>query len=777
MKILKNSLNLINQESGDYLCIGNYISQYECLITILRFDQENGWDKLIINIDNEIIELNPSTISKYTYNVKTKTVLEFIDLDYLQKIPKVIIQTHESKIFKDLYHENAVSSLKLLNPEYDYVFFDNIQRREFIRNNFDLQTLEAYDILVPGAYKADLFRYCYLYKNGGCYFDYKIIGREPLRNIIKFEDECLLCVDYDRQNTLDRFQNCSQYLNSVIMTTSNNEKLLKVIHACVDNILNKQDLFYHLISTRGYTDILELTGPTLFYKVLRYDVSVQNLRFKHIIENNDESYYENFKIVDIDRRKLLFSKTYKTCYDENHYSILWQKKELFFKNKVNFFNLSIYVYPNNFANTFKFILEDNKIYTERTDSHDQWGLNLKIKIIDTYTSEEENIIIGRERMVDSGKLKVKIPNNVYFTTTFKPSILCLDNDNYNVISITKDLIYMIDDIRRDVPNVKIILNETRSDIDMTELKNNSTKVDFIILYTGTDSNYYCFDKNISNIYIALYISKILENKRFKYFKNLNSQDSVYTTLISSEHLYKYIRMCKKFMKSSTINDREFINFTNNYTDDNIIESYNNTLLKYNYILLKLNKIIYNSGEKLEGNIFYEHDSFGTYTISSEFENKRYNMFYYSKYAYDITEIGFNGGHSTFIYLISNPYSKIQLFDLGEHSYSRSCFEFLDREFPNRLSIVWGDSTKILPEFKSHIRYDLIHIDGGHTRFVAESDFYNCRELANEESLVIIDDTQCEPLLSLCEGFVNHNIVKKFPLKYSTPYHILVKYLF
>jgi mannosyltransferase OCH1-like enzyme len=776
MKILKNSIKVNEKCLGDYLCIGNYVSQYECLVTILRFDKEDGWDNLIIHLDDEIIELEKYFISNHTYNIKTNTLLEFIDIDYTQKIPKVIIQTHESELCKDLYHENAVKSIKLLNPEYKYIFFNNVQRREFIRNNFDTDILEAYDILIAGAYKADLFRYCYLYKNGGCYFDYKTIAREPLRNIIKFDDETLICVDYDRKNTLHRFINCGAYLNSVIMTTPNNINLLKMINACVTNVLNKQDVFYSLITARGCMDILDLTGPTLFYKILKDEIPIQSLRFKHIIENNDETSYENFKIVDIDTRKLLFTKTYKTCNDENHYSKLWGRYELFYNNKVNFLNLSIYVYPHHFLDTFKFIIDGNKIYTERSDSYDQWGLNLKIKIIDTYTSEEEIINVGRERSAKIEKLRLKLPDNVYFTTEFKSSILSLTNEN-NVITITNDLVHMIDDIKRDVPNVKIILNETRANVDMNELKNNSEKVDFIILYIGTDSNYYCNDKNIRNIFISYYISKILEKKQFKNFKILNSQDFSYKSLISSENIDNYINISKKFLKPSTIDDTEFINFTSNYMSDNIIELYNKTLLKYDYILLKLNEIIYNSGEKLEGNIFYENDSFGNYTICPEFENKRYNMFYYSKYSYDIAEIGFNGGHSVFIYLISNPYSKIQLFDLGEHSYSRLCFDFLDREFPDRLSIIWGDSTKTLPEFKSHIKYDLIHIDGGHSRFVAESDFFNCKQFANRESLVIIDDTDCEPLLSLCEDFVNHNIIEKLSMKYETRCHILGKYLF
>ena len=50
------------------------------------------------------------------------------------------------------------------------------------------------------------------------------------------------------------------------MTTPNNQNLLNMIRACVTNILSRQELFYTLISMRGYTDILDLISVTLIQK-------------------------------------------------------------------------------------------------------------------------------------------------------------------------------------------------------------------------------------------------------------------------------------------------------------------------------------------------------------------------------------------------------------------------------------------------------------------------------------------------------------------------------
>ena len=308
---LKNTITLKSKVIGDFLFIGKYISKNECSIKILRFDEENGWESFEIAIDDdETFTISESTISNATYIFKTQTDLHFINTDNEQKIPKRIIQTHETEAYKDIYHKNAVESLKNLNPEYEYVFFNSTERRQFLKNNFKKEVLEAYDTLVPGAYQADLFRYCYLYLNGGCYFDYKTIVREPLRNIIKKDDIFLICIDYDKANNINRENGVGGYLNSVIMCHEKNSNLRKLIEACVDNILNKQNYFMSSIITRGYTDILLLTGQTLMYNILKEEAVNENLRFKHIIENNDESCYKNFQIVDIDTKKLLFTKTY-----------------------------------------------------------------------------------------------------------------------------------------------------------------------------------------------------------------------------------------------------------------------------------------------------------------------------------------------------------------------------------------------------------------------------------------------------------------------------------
>ena len=140
-------------------------------------------------------------------------------------------------------------------------------------------------------------------------------------------------------------------------------------------------------------------------------------------------------------------------------------------------------------------------------------------------------------------------------------------------------------------------------------------------------------------------------------------------------------------------------------------------------------------------------------------------------AVDILEIGFNAGHSALLYLIANPYSKIHFFDLGEHQYSRGCFDYLDKAFPGRMSVTWGDSTVTIPQYPSRL-FDFIHIDGGHTRFIAESDFHNCRSFANKDTYLMIDDYDGNCLHTFCNQLIKYKQILKMDLLYDTPYHLL-----
>lgn len=125
----------------------------------------------------------------------------------------------------------------------------------------------------------------------------------------------------------------------------------------------------------------------------------------------------------------------------------------------------------------------------------------------------------------------------------------------------------------------------------------------------------------------------------------------------------------------------------------------------------------------------------------------YRMLFSLQNVRSIAEIGFNGGHSTLLMLVSNPVARIQSFDMGSHTYGRPTWDFLKQQFPaHEMSIAWGDSRQTVPEFhrkNPDQRFDVVIVDGGHDHEVAMADIMNMRALSHKHTILVIDDTPCQ----------------------------------
>jgi predicted O-methyltransferase YrrM len=108
----------------------------------------------------------------------------------------------------------------------------------------------------------------------------------------------------------------------------------------------------------------------------------------------------------------------------------------------------------------------------------------------------------------------------------------------------------------------------------------------------------------------------------------------------------------------------------------------------------------------------------------------------------VAEIGFNAGHSSWVFLSSRPDITVTSFDLGEHEYVHMTKSLIDSRFPGRHELITGDSQITVPAYAAmnpERRFDLIFIDGGHDIDVAKADVANLRLLATSSTIVIMDD--------------------------------------
>jgi len=225
-------------------------------------------------------------------------------------IPLNIYQTWHTKDLPPLMKQNC-EKLKCDNPEFKYYLYDDDDCREFIKNNFDKNLLNAYDSLIPGAYKADLWRYCVLYINGGVYLDikYKCVNSFKLIYLTKKE-----------HFVRDRPEGC--VLNGLIVTFPKNEILLKCINQIAENV-----------KTKYYGNCcLHPTGPRLLGHFFSPDE--RNKLELYFNSNDKEAILSSAFIFYKDTRILDYYPEYRQEQLKNQknkpYYIWWNEKNIYY---------------------------------------------------------------------------------------------------------------------------------------------------------------------------------------------------------------------------------------------------------------------------------------------------------------------------------------------------------------------------------------------------------------------------------------------------------------
>jgi hypothetical protein len=105
----------------------------------------------------------------------------------------------------------------------------------------------------------------------------------------------------------------------------------------------------------------------------------------------------------------------------------------------------------------------------------------------------------------------------------------------------------------------------------------------------------------------------------------------------------------------------------------------------------------------------------------------------------ICEIGFNAGHSSIVFLASNPNAILYSFDLGNLPWTAKSVEFISYLFPGRFQYIKGRSVDIVKEdsLPKGVKCDLLSVDGDHR--IAYVDIKNGLSVVRPHAYVLADD--------------------------------------
>ena len=110
-------------------------------------------------------------------------------------IPKIVHQTWKEHITPELYPIKSVFQASWKQKGWEHRFYTDDDAIKFLKTHFPQEVLEAYNTLIPTAFKADLFRYCVLFIHGGVYVDYDVLCETDLDHAIDLKVGFFVPVD------------------------------------------------------------------------------------------------------------------------------------------------------------------------------------------------------------------------------------------------------------------------------------------------------------------------------------------------------------------------------------------------------------------------------------------------------------------------------------------------------------------------------------------------------------------------------------------------------
>ena len=178
-------------------------------------------------------------------------------------------------------------------------------------------------------------------------------------------------------------------------------------------------------------------------------------------------------------------------------------------------------------------------------------------------------------------------------------------------------------------------------------------------------------------------------------------------------------------------------------------------------LRRIAELVKQSGERLEGNIFYADldDRDVDRAPDGALASARRNAWRAVRFKERLLEVGVNAGHSALLALSSNPRLEYYGVDIMSHAYTAECVDFIKGEFPGRVHLFTGDSREVLPWLvsrRAELAFDIFHVDGGHTDDVARSDLGHCIRIGAGQRgrHVLLDDVHASWIFDVYCEFVS-----------------------
>lgn len=207
----------------------------------------------VIILQNENFECTIKAIN--VWECKNNNLLNS-DRFFIEKINLINTQRNVNTLFElRLYHLNKFPNM------INYIFDDRLCVK-FLQKFFDKNVVFAFFLLIPGAFRADLFRLCALYILGGIYADHKVVIIK--NNLYKYINGYEYNLTMDRPLIINHQNLTPGIIHNCFMYFQRNHYILKnCIELLVEKIMKRD------IKRENQYDFLQF-GPMFFNNYIKF---------------------------------------------------------------------------------------------------------------------------------------------------------------------------------------------------------------------------------------------------------------------------------------------------------------------------------------------------------------------------------------------------------------------------------------------------------------------------------------------------------------------------
>lgn len=189
------------------------------------------------------------------FNVSKKNKKFYLkNRSHTKENSKIIMQTYWDKT---LIPQKVYDGVAKYCPGYKHIIYDDNDCIEFLKKNYGKEIAEKFNYIKKGAHKADLFRYCWLYKMGGIYLDIKIVLVKNIDEIFKDKDKLytVLSAITTENKFFSDITNIGSVFQGIISTPPNNPIFETLINKIMITSNYKLTTNYMLFTSHFFTEV------------------------------------------------------------------------------------------------------------------------------------------------------------------------------------------------------------------------------------------------------------------------------------------------------------------------------------------------------------------------------------------------------------------------------------------------------------------------------------------------------------------------------------------